>query len=79
MTALMTLDHLKIGSKAIITKVLPELNNRTRYAGMGIIKNSVVEVKRIAPLGDPMVLKIMGYELSLRKDEASHIEIEIVK
>ncbi len=78
MTALMTLDHLEVGKKAKITRVLPDLSNRTRYAGMGIIRNSLVEVKRIAPLGDPMVLKIMGYELSLRKNEASHIEIEIV-
>ncbi len=78
MTALMTLDHLEVGRKAKITRVLPDLSNRTRYAGMGIIRNSLVEVKRIAPLGDPMVLKIMGYELSLRKNEASHIEIEIL-
>lgn len=78
MTGLLTLDNLDIGQRAVITRVSPTLSNRTRYAGMGIIRNSTVEVKRIAPLGDPIVLKIKGYELSLRKDEASHIEIEII-
>ena len=77
MRALTTLDNLGIGQKGKITKVSPELNYRTRYAGMGIIRNHTVEVKRIAPLGDPIILKVMGYELSLRKDDASFIEIEL--
>ncbi len=79
MTAVMTLDTLTIGSKAIISKIAPTLNNRSRYASMGLIRNSEVEVVRIAPLGDPIIIKVKGYELSLRKEEASHMEIELLK
>lgn len=77
MIAPQTLDKLKIGEKAVITKVKPELKNRSRYVSMGLIRDKAIEVLRIAPLGDPMIIKIMNYELSLRKNEASYIEIAL--
>ena len=43
---------------------------------MGVTPGSVVEVERIAPLGDPIDIKVKGYHLSLRKEEAEGIEIE---
>ncbi len=68
-----TLDTLKVGDKATVVKIGPDLKDRRRYAGMGLIKGSDVEVVRVAPLGDPIVVKVKGYELSLRKEEAVHI------
>ena len=44
---------------------------------MGIIKGTEIEVIRVAPLGDPIEIKIKGYYLSLRKQEASQIVVEI--
>jgi Fe2+ transport system protein FeoA len=42
---------------------------------MGIVAGTIVEVLRIAPLGDPIKIKAMGYKLSLRKSEAASIEV----
>ena len=44
---------------------------------MGIIPGVVLEVVKLAPLGDPIEIKIKGYNLSLRKDEASQISVEV--
>jgi Fe2+ transport system protein FeoA len=43
---------------------------------MGVIPGSVVEIERIAPLGDPIDIKVKGYHLSLRKEDAEKIEVE---
>ena len=45
---------------------------------MGMTKGSLVEVVRVAPLGDPIDVKIKGYHLSLRKDEAAGIQVSRV-
>jgi Fe2+ transport system protein FeoA len=50
-----------------------------RMADMGLIPGSVVEVRRIAPLGDPLEVKIRGYRLSLRKAEAAGVLVERIK
>ncbi|MDI6645132.1 MAG: FeoA domain-containing protein [Methanobacteriaceae archaeon] len=44
---------------------------------MGLVKGSEIKVERIAPLGDPIEIKVKGYCLSLRKDDAKKIEIKI--
>lgn len=43
---------------------------------MGLTRGAVVEVERVAPLGDPMDIKVRGYRLSLRKEEAARIVVE---
>ncbi|MTK64768.1 MAG: ferrous iron transport protein A, partial [Methanobacterium sp.] len=45
---------------------------------MGFVKGAEVKVGRVAPLGDPVEIKIKGYSISLRKEEAQNIEIEIL-
>ncbi|MBU1910449.1 MAG: ferrous iron transport protein A [Verrucomicrobia bacterium] len=50
-----------------------------RMADMGLIAGAVVEVKRIAPLGDPLEVQIRGYRLSLRKAEAAGILVERIE
>jgi Fe2+ transport system protein FeoA len=72
----MTLDKLKIGSSAIITKVNGKGELRLRLLDMGLIPNTKVEVVKFAPLGDPMEIHIRGYELTLRLDDAKQIDIK---
>ncbi len=50
---------------------------RQRLMEMGVTPNTLFEVVRVAPLGDPIEIKIRGYNLSLRKSEAQHVEVEL--
>jgi DtxR family transcriptional regulator, Mn-dependent transcriptional regulator len=72
-----TLDRLKPGKKAIIAKVGSVGAIRRRMADMGMIRGTAVEVVKVAPLGDPIEVKVRGYNLSLRKEEAAAITIEL--
>lgn len=74
----MTLNVLMPGEKGQVVKVGGHGAVRRRIADMGVTKGSFIEVIRVAPPGDPMVVKIKGYHLSLRKEEAVDIEISKV-
>lgn len=71
----MKLSELKTGEKGVIVKVLGHGGFRKRIVEMGFIKGKIVEVLLNAPLQDPVKYKVMGYEVSLRHDEAEMIEI----
>ncbi len=71
----MRLTELKTGEKGYITKVLGHGAFRKRIVEMGFIKGKEVEVILNAPLKDPIKYKILGYEISLRRNEADLIEI----
>lgn len=71
----MRLSELKTGEKGVIVKVLGHGGFRKRIVEMGFIKGKTVEVLLSAPLKDPIKYLIMGYEISLRREEASMIEI----
>ena len=71
----MRLSELKTGEKGVIVKVTGHGGFRKRIVEMGFIKGKTVEVLLNAPLKDPIKYKIMGYEISLRRQEASMIEI----
>jgi len=71
----MRLSELKTGEKGIIVKVLGHGGFRKRIVEMGFIKGKLVEVLLNAPLKDPIKYKIMGYEISLRRQEAERIEV----
>jgi ferrous iron transport protein B len=72
----MTLDHLRVGESARVTAVGGKGALRQHILDMGVIPGSVVTLTKLAPLGDPMELKIHGYALSLRKADAARIEVE---
>jgi DtxR family Mn-dependent transcriptional regulator len=76
MTTARLLKDLEPGQKGKVLKVNARGETNKRIVEMGIIPGAVVEVERVAPLGDPMDIKVKGYHLSLRKDEAEGIEIE---
>ena len=71
-----TLKNVKIGKTARVVKVHGEGPIRRRIMDMGITKGVEIYVRKVAPLGDPLVLMVRGYELSLRKEDAERIEVE---
>ena len=71
----MKLSNLKTGEKGVIVKVLGHGGFRKRIIEMGFIKGKEVEVLQNAPLQDPVIYKLMGYEVSLRHQEADMIEV----
>ena len=73
----MTLDKLPLGQEAVITAVGGEGALRCRLLDMGLIPKTRVRVEKIAPLGDPLELRVRGYSLSLRKENAGKIEVEV--
>ena len=64
------------GYRGIVRAVLARGPYRRRLADMGIGRGVVIEVDRVAPLGDPLDVKVRGYHLCLRKEEASTIMVE---
>jgi ferrous iron transport protein A len=71
-----TLKDVKVGEKARVIKINGEGAVRRRIMDMGITKNVEIFVRKMAPFGDPMELNLRGYELTLRKEDASMIEVE---
>ncbi len=71
----MTLDRLPIGKTAVITKVEGEGALRCRLLDMGLTPRAQVRVTRIAPMGDPIEIRVRGYELTLRIEEARKISV----
>ena len=72
----MTLDKLKVGSSGVITAVGGKGALRRRLLDMGLTPKTEVFVRKVAPLGDPIEIKVRGYELSLRKADAELIDVE---
>lgn len=73
---IMTLDKLEIGSSAEILTVGGEGALRQHFLDMGLIPGAKVTLVKLAPMGDPMELRIHGYELTLRLDDAKQIDIK---
>lgn len=71
----MTLDELSVGSAAVITAVGGEGALRCRLLDMGLIPQTRVTLQKIAPMGDPIEIRVRGYELTLRIEDAKKIEI----
>lgn len=71
----MTLETLPVGKTAMITAVGGEGALRCRLLDMGLIPGTAVTVRKIAPMGDPIEIRIRGYELTIRMEDAQKIEI----
>ena len=71
-----TLREVKVGETATVKKIGGEGALKRRIMDMGITKGTVVFVRKVAPLGDPIEVTVRGYELSLRKADAEMIEVE---
>lgn len=74
----MTLDKLGVGKIATIASVGGEGALRLRLLDMGLIPRTMVRVVKVAPMGDPIEIHVRGYELTLRKEDASKIVLKDV-
>lgn len=72
----MTLNKLPIGKNAVITKVGGEGALRCRLLDMGIIPKTKILIRSVAPLGDPIEIRIRDYTLTIRMEDAEKIEVE---
>ncbi len=72
-----TLDQLIPGQVAIVKKVGGDGPIRRRIQEMGVTSGAGIEMVKSSPLGDPIEYKVRGFNLALRKEEASMIEVEI--
>lgn len=71
-----TLRDVNVGCSCIVKKLHGEGAVKRRIMDMGITKGTEILVRKVAPLGDPLELKVRGYELSLRKMDAEMVEVE---
>ena len=75
---MMTLKDIKIGKSAVVTAVGGEGQLRQHFLDMGVIPGAEVTVVKYAPMGDPMELRIHGYELTLRLADAEKIQVKAI-
>lgn len=71
-----TLRDVGVGSSCTVKRLHGEGATKRRIMDMGITKGTEIFVRKFAPLGDPIELKVRGYELSIRKDDALMVEVE---
>lgn len=70
-----TLKNAKIGETVTVQKLHGAGAVKRRIMDMGITKGAEIFIRKVAPLGDPIEVKVRGYELSLRKADAEWIEV----
>ena len=75
----MTLKDAKPGTTVQVLKISGENVLKRRIMDMGITKGIPIFVRKVAPLGDPVEITVRGYELSIRKEDAQIIEVEVIK
>lgn len=70
-----TLKDIKVGQSTTVVKLNGQGAVRRRIMDMGITKGVKIDVCKVAPFGDPVEILVRGYKLSLRKEDASMIEV----
>ena len=71
------LNEMVQGEQGTVKKIVAEGKIKRRLFDMGVTPGANVTFKKVAPLGDPIEINIRGYELSLRKDEADKVLMEV--
>ena len=72
----MTLNELPVGKAAVITKVGGAGALRCRLLDMGLIPKTKIVITKVAPMGDPIELRLRGYTLTIRIEDAQNIEVK---
>lgn len=70
---LISLDQLPVGARGVVVKVAENLRGIKKFADLGLVSGTLLEMEGTAPLGALMRIKVMGSSLSLRKSDAAHI------
>ena len=73
-----TLKDVRVGKTAVVRRLHGEGPVKRRIMDMGLTKGVDVQIRKVAPLGDPIEVTVRGYELSIRKADAEMIEVESV-
>lgn len=75
-----TLNELEKGKKGIIVSFSDEgdVELKRHLLGMGFVKGSEITLEKVAPLGDPIKLRLKGYSVCLRKNEAANIKVQVL-
>jgi len=79
MNKVCSLSDLKVGEKGKVLEL--KINDkaiRRHLLDMGITKGTMVEIKKIAPMGDPIDIKLRDYELCIRKADLKQIDVELI-
>ncbi len=71
------LKDLKPGEEGVVKRVSGDGAVRRRLFDMGVTPGAPVKMRKVAPLGDPMEVTLRGYELTLRKNEAENVLVEM--
>ncbi len=66
----MTLGEAKVGSTVVVERIDGDGAYKRRIMDMGITKGTMLYIRKVAPLGDPVEISVRGYELSVRKNDA---------
>ncbi|MBP3930879.1 MAG: ferrous iron transport protein A [Peptostreptococcaceae bacterium] len=72
----MTVYDLEVGQKGIIKNIFGNEKLTKRLLALGCIDNTEIEVRKIAPLGDPIVIRFRGFDLAIRKKDAKNIKLK---
>ncbi len=72
-----TLDELGVGEGAVVKMIKGEIDIKRRLLDMGLVPGTELKVEKVAPLGDPIDIRLKGYHLSLRKHEARAVKVEV--
>lgn len=76
MAGLTKLSDLAIGTAAVVRELSSQSHAVVRLREMGLLVGTPLTLVRVAPLGDPLEIKVRGYRLTLRKSEAEHVLVE---
>ncbi|ASW43524.1 FeoA family protein [Clostridium isatidis] len=71
----MTVYNLKVGEKGTVKEVLGDKKLAKRLLALGCVKGTELEVKMVAPLGDPILVSFRGFDLAIRKKDAKNIHL----
>ena len=71
----MTLGEAKVGSTVVVQKIDGDSAYKRRIMDMGITKGTELFIRKVAPLGDPVEITVRGYELSVRKNDATCVVV----
>ena len=69
----MSICDLKLGEKGRIHTIEGDLKLAKRLSALGLVEGTEIELKRIAPLGDPLIVNLRGFDLAIRKKDAKNI------
>lgn len=75
----MTINDLKIGQSGVIATVGGEGPLRLRFLDMGLIPGTKVTLQKVAPMDDPIQIRLRGYELTIRREDARQITLREVQ